>query len=39
MPGTRTISFFLFDLLLLDGADLTGLPLTARKPRRDPLID
>src|SRR5437764_14593106 len=31
--------FFLFDLLFLDGADLTGLPLTARQKRSAPLID
>ena len=31
--------FFLFDLLFLDGVDLTGLPLTARKKRLGTLLN
>jgi DNA ligase D-like protein (predicted ligase) len=31
--------FFLFDLLFLDGADLTGLPLTKRKARLATLLN
>ncbi len=30
-PGTRRVTYFAFDLLFLNGEDLRGLPLTARK--------
>jgi ATP-dependent DNA ligase len=34
----RALVFFLFDLLFLDGEDLTGLPLTVRKARLEALL-
>lgn len=37
--GTGDLSFFAFDLLALDGEDLTGLPQVERKARLQPLFD
>ena len=36
--GDAALAFFLFDLLFLDGEDLTGLPLIERKARLEKLL-
>src|ERR1700730_7595873 len=36
--GDASLVFFLFDLLFLDGEDLTGLPLVERKARLEKLL-
>src|SRR6202163_4140883 len=36
--GDASLVFFLFDLLFLDGEDLTGLPLIERKARLEKLL-
>jgi bifunctional non-homologous end joining protein LigD len=36
--GDASLVFFLFDLLFLDGADLTSLPLIERKVRLEKLL-